>query len=268
MPEALLLVFLKRGQSWMMRWLVNSKKGAGMKNKTNLNATTRRNLLTTPVPTISATLFAYYNLAQFIPGISPLESNNSNFVGTAFTMRALPVRADLLQAVSDGSSPNLHRQAMATVKKGQVLVTDCGGQNNISFFGELISTYLKKKGVAAIVTDAGIADTEDVARTGLPVFAQGSAPVPGAASSLVLDLNCPINCMGVTIMPNDVIVGDSNGVVAIPRQITDKVAELAEKKERMERFLLKKLQEGAPLDGTYPPDKKTLELYKQYTKSK
>ena len=45
-------------------------------------------------------------------------------------------------------------------------------------------------------------------------------------------------------------------------------AELAEEKERMERFLLKKLQEGAPLDGTYPPDKKTLELYKQYTKSK
>ena len=175
-------------------------------------------------------------------------------------MRALPVRADLLEAVSDGSSPNLHRQAMATVKKGQVLVTDCGGQNNISFFGELISTYLKKRGVAAIVTDAGIADTEDVARTGLPVFAQGSAPVPGAASSLVLDLNCPINCMGVTIMPNDILVGDSNGVVAIPRQITDKVAELAEKKERMERFLLKKLQEGAPLDGTYPPDKKTLEL--------
>ena len=146
-PEALLLVFLKRGQSWMVRWLVNSKKGAGMKNKTNLNATTRRNLLTTPVPTISATLFAYYNLAQFIPGISPLEANNSNFVGTAFTMRALPVRADLLEAVSDGSSPNLHRQAMATVKKGQVLVTDCGGQNNISFFGELISTYLKKRGL-------------------------------------------------------------------------------------------------------------------------
>ena len=123
-------------------------------------------------------------------------------------------------------------------------------------------------GVVAIVSDAGIAVTEDVARSGLPVFAQGSAPVPGAASSLVLDLNCPINCMGVTIMPNDVIVGDSNGVVAIPRQITDKVAELAEKKERMERFLLKKLQEGAPLDGTYPPDEKTLELYKQYTKSK
>ena len=168
MPEPLLLVFLKRGQSWMVRWLVNSKKGAGMKNKTKLNATTRRNLLTTPVPTISATLFAYYNLAQFIPGISPLESNNSNFVGTAFTMRALPVRADLLEAVSDGSSPNLHRQAMATVKKGQVLVTDCGGQNNISFFGELISTYLKKKGVAAIVTDAGIADTEDVAKLACP----------------------------------------------------------------------------------------------------
>ena len=69
-------------------------------------------------------------------------------------------------------------------------------------------------------------------------------------------------------MPNDILVGDSNGVVAIPRQLTSKVAELAEQKERMERFLLKKLQEGAPLDGTYPPDKKTLELYKKYRKSK
>ena len=146
-PKALLLVFLKRGQSWMVGGLLIQKEGAGMKNKTNLNATTRRNLLTTPVPTISATLFCVLQSCSIYSGISPLEANNSNFVGTAFTMRALPVRADLLEAVSDGSSPNLHRQAMATVKKGQVLVTDCGGQNNISFFGELISTYLKKKGL-------------------------------------------------------------------------------------------------------------------------
>ena len=239
-----------------------------MKNKSNLNATTEHRLLTTPIPTISATLYSHYNLAQFIPGISPLNPDNSNFVGTAFTMRALPVRTDLLEAINDGSSPNLHRQAMASVKKGEVLVTDCGGRNDISFFGELITTYLKNKGVAAIVTDAGIADTEDVAGTNLPVFAQGSAPVPGAASSLVLDLKCPINCMGVTVMHNDILVGDSNGVVVIPNQIVHDVAKLAQEKEKMEKFLLQRLQQGAPLDGTYPPDQKTYELYQQSLKSK
>ena len=52
-------------------------------------------------------------------------------------------------------------------------------------------------------------------------------------------------------MPNDILVGDSNGVVAIPRQITDKVAELAERRKNGE-ISPQKATGGAPLDGTYP----------------
>ncbi|MEM8664286.1 MAG: ribonuclease activity regulator RraA, partial [Pseudomonadota bacterium] len=178
-----------------------------------------------PVPTITATLFAKGIKNTFLAGLAPLDAANARFVGTAYTMRALPVREDLMADVAEGRAPNLHRKAMADVGAGEVVVTDCGGVSGISFFGELISTFLARRGVAAIVTDAGIADVGDVAATGLTVFCQGSAPIPGPARRLVGDLMRPIDCMGVTVMPGDILVGDENGVAVVPRAMGEVVAE-------------------------------------------
>ncbi len=222
----------------------------------------RRRLGALPVPTITATLAAKGLANGFLAGLRPLDAARARFVGTAFTMRALPVREDLLAAVGDGTAPNLHRQAMREVAAGEVIVTDSGADAGISFFGELISTFLARKGVAGIVTDAGIADVDDVAATGLPVFCQGSAPIPGPARRLVGDIGRPVDCMGVTVCPGDVLVGDANGVAVIPRGWAETIAEAADEKERLERFLLQRLKDGAPLDGTYPPDEATLAAYR------
>jgi regulator of RNase E activity RraA len=223
----------------------------------------REALMGLPVPTITATLAAKGIANGFLAGLRPLDPANARFVARAYTMRALPVREDLLRAVSEGRAENLHRRAMREVAAGQVIVTDCGGDAGISFFGELISTFLAGKGVAAIVTDAGIADVADVAATGLPVFARGSAPIPGPARRLVCDLQRPVDCMGVTVCPGDVLVGDANGVAVIPRAMADGIAAAAAEKERLERFLLARLKAGASLDGTYPPDAATLAAYRE-----
>lgn len=222
----------------------------------------KEQLFRLPVPTITATLAARGIANGFLAGLAPLDPDACRFVAEAYTMRALPVREDMLRAVAEGRRPNLHRQAMREVAAGQVVVTDCGGDGGISFFGELIATYLAGKGVAAIVTDAGIADLRDVAATGLPVFCRGSAPIPGPARRLVADLGRPIDCMGVTVCPGDVLVGDENGVAVIPRGMAAEVAAAAEEKERLERFLLARLKAGAPLDGTYPPDAEMLAAYR------
>jgi regulator of RNase E activity RraA len=221
-------------------------------------------LMALPVPTLTATLHAEGIANSFLAGLSPIDPGAARFVGTAYTMRALPTREDLLGAVIDGSAPNLHRKAMAEVAPGDVIVTDCGGDRGISFFGELIATYLARKGVSAIVTDAGVADVSDVAAVGLPVFCQGSAPIPGPARQLVGDLNRPIDCMGVTVVPGDILVGDANGVAVIPRNMAEDIVAAAEEKERLERFLLSRLQDGAALDGTYPPDEATLAAYRSH----
>ncbi len=227
-----------------------------------IDAALKACLMQVPVPTITATLAAKGITNGFLAGLAPLDPGNARFVARAYTMRALPVREDLLRAVSEGTAPNLHRQAMREVGPGQAIVTDSGADPGISFFGELISTYLAGKGVAAIVTDAGIADVADVAATGLPVFCQGSAPIPGPARRLVGDLQRPVDCMGVTICPGDVLVGDANGVAVIPFAMAADIAAAAAEKERLERFLLERLKNGAPLDGTYPPDADTLAAYR------
>lgn len=234
-----------------------------MTDRTKLDPALVERLLAVPVPTLTATLFAKGMGHCFLAGLAPLDPENARFVGVAYTMRALPVRPDLLAAVNGGTSPNLHRRAMADVQAGEVIVTDCGGDGGISFFGELISTYLKGKGVTGIVSDAGIADVADVAATGLPVFCQGSAPVPGPVRRLICDTGCPVDCMGVTVMPGDILVGDPNGVAVIPRAMGEDVAAAAEAKEALERFLLARLKGGAPLDGTYPPDEATLAAYRE-----
>ena len=233
-----------------------------MTEPTQISPAVKDLLLSLPVPTITATLAARNIANGFLAGLMPIDPANARFVATAYTIRALPTREDLLEAVNEGKAPNLHRQAMREVAKGQVIVTDCGGDRGISFFGELISTYLARKGVAAIVTDAGIADVADVAATGLPVFCQGSAPIPGSARRLVGDLERPVDCMGVTVCPGDVLVGDANGVAVIPWGMAAEVAEAADQKERMERFLVDRLKAGAPLDGTYPPNDEMLAAYR------
>lgn len=214
----------------------------------------RDQLMAIPVPTITATLFAMGYRGFFLKRLRPLDPDHARFVGTAYTMRAVPTRG-----LGQG---NRHREGLRAVEPGQAIVTDCGGHDGISFFGELISTHLRMRGIAAIVTDAGIADTVDVARTELPVFCQGSAPVPGPIEMVVADLQCPINCMGVAVYPGDVLVGDREGVAVIPVAIAAEVASKANAKERLERFLLERLKNGAPLDGTYPPDEATLAAFR------
>jgi regulator of RNase E activity RraA len=235
-----------------------------IKKPTQIDPALKDLLLSLPVPTITATLAARGIANGFLAGLMPIDPANARFVATAYTIRALPTREDLLKAVNESKAPNLHRQAMREVTKGQVIVTDCGGDRGISFFGELISTFLARKGVAAIVTDAGIADVADVAATGLPVFCQGSAPIPGPARRLVGDLGRPVDCMGVTVCPGDVLVGDANGVAVIPSDMAAEVAEAAKHKEQMERYLLDRLKAGAPLDGTYPPNDAMLAEYRAF----
>lgn len=150
----------------------------------------------------------------------PIDMENASFVGEAFTLRAIPARKNAFDAV------NVHHEAMNLVQPGQALITDTGEATSVSFFGELISTYLQRKGVEAVVTDAGICDIFDVAATGLTVFAsRGSVASDG--SMIVCEHSCPINFCGVAVYPGDVLVGDINGVVVVPRAMAPEVAKKA-----------------------------------------
>jgi regulator of RNase E activity RraA len=219
-------------------------------------------LMAAGVPAVNQTLYGLGIMNAFIAGLAPADPTRCRFAGPAFTLRCVPMREDIRAAIAEGRVPNPHRQAMAKLRAGEVIVTDIGGHPGLSLFGDLIGTHLANVGVAGIVTDGGVADLAALAAVPLPVFSAGSAPVPAGARVVVADTGAPIGCRGVPVYPGDIVVGDPAGVAVVPAHLAAAVADKALEKERLEAFLLERLKAGAPLDGTYPPDAATLAAYR------
>jgi regulator of RNase E activity RraA len=97
--------------------------------------------------------------------------------------------------------------------------------------------------------------------------AGGSAPL-NLIHHHAIDLNVPIGCGGVAVYPGDVIVGDEEGVVVIPANLADEVAADAAEQEKLEIFLLERVQNGAALPGTYPPNAATRAAYDEWRKKR
>jgi regulator of RNase E activity RraA len=101
-----------------------------------------------------------------------------------------------------------------------------------------------------------------------PVFcAGGSAPL-NLIRHHAVDLNVPIGCGGVAVYPGDVIVGDDEGVVVIPQNLADEVAADGAEQEKLEVFVLERIQGGAKLPGTYPPNAETRAAYAEWRKAR
>ncbi|MBU8547164.1 MULTISPECIES: RraA family protein [Roseomonadaceae] len=215
------------------------------------------------VPTLSAVMFARGLRSRFLHGIVPANPEAARFIGPAYTIRAIPVREDLRDAVAAGRLPNLHRQIFSGVPAGAVLVCATGGAAHVSVLGDIIATALHRKGVAGVVVDTGVSDLPVVAAMTLPVHhGGGSAPVPSSAAVMVVDHSLPIGIAGVAVFPGDIIVGDASGVVCIPAELVEEVAREAAEKERLEAWILAQIEGGAPLEGTYPPDAATKARYR------
>lgn len=221
----------------------------------------RTRLLSVAVPTLSAILYGKGFHTRFLHGLTPLSTSAAKLCGPAHTVRAIPVREDLREAMAKGRMRVPHRVAFDAAPAGSVLVCGTGGAARVSVLGDIIATALMRRGVAGVVVDTGVSDIAAVSGMALPVFAAGSAPVPAPAIAMVIDHGLPIGIAGVAVFPNDLLVGDANGVICIPREIADEVADYALEKERHEEFILQEIEAGAPLDGTYPPNAAAIERY-------
>jgi regulator of RNase E activity RraA len=203
----------------------------------------------------------------YIQGISRLTTpSGGNLVGPAYTMRSIPAREDLdqISAFDDPNHPQ--RKAIESVPPGHVLVLDCRRETRVASGGEILATRLQVRGAAGLVSDGPVRDSGAIAQMDFPVFcAGGSAPL-NLLLHHAIDLNVPIGCGGVAVYPGDMIVGDDEGVVVIPQHLVDEVAADAIEQEKMEVFILERVQQGAALPGTYPPNAETRAAYEAWRK--
>ncbi len=133
-----------------------------------------------------------------------------------------------------GPMDNLAAMAMLDfAKKGDVIVIATSGDDTAATIGDLWAFWAKKIGVAAIVCDGLVRDVTGLLKVGIPVFARGIKP-NSAFKHGPGEVNMGVTCGGVAIGPGDLIVGDRDGVVAVPLMEVEQVAvqlELVKKKE-------------------------------------
>jgi regulator of RNase E activity RraA len=202
----------------------------------------------------------------FLRGLTPLRPD-LRLVGYAFTLRYVPAREDLTDELYDNTK-NIQRIAVESVNPGDVLVIDARGDVGAATLGNILATRLKARGAAGLVTDGALRDTPGYRELDLPSYVKGAHAATSFLIHHPVDINAPIGCAGVLVMPGDVMVGDGEGVVAIPAQVAEEVAHDAYEQERLEEFIQQKVASGASILGVYPPDEQTRAEFAQWRRER
>jgi regulator of RNase E activity RraA len=216
-----------------------------------LKQATRDKLLRVGTSTLTGVLNRRGLRSMFLQDVAPIRPDIPRMVGPAFTMRFIPAREDKDGPTSKTRS-QVQPQAMETCPPGHVLVIDSRGDARAASAGDLYVGRLKARGCAGIVTDGGFRDTDGIAKTGLPAYHRRPSSPPSPVVHRPCDLNLPIGCGGVAVYPGDIIVGDRDGVVVIPPEIADEVAEEAVTTQLYEDFAEEEVAKGRSLTGLFP----------------
>ncbi len=199
-------------------------------------------------------------------GIRPLNTPAMRILGPAYTLRYVPLREDLSTPDVLGGADYPPRLAIENAPEGSVLVIDGRGRGDIAVVGDLLVERLKIRGVAGVVSDGGVRDCEEALAVGLPLYAAGPAAPASVAGHAAADMETPVACGGVAVFPGDIIAGDGDGVVVIPRALAAEVGRDGVEQERYERFAKLKIKEGRPVPGVYPPNEETKAEYAKWLK--
>ena len=103
--------------------------------------------------------------------------------------------------------------------------------------------------------------------TGLPVWCRGTAAPPSVAGLTFVGWQEAIDCGGVAVFPNDIVVVDQDGAVLIPAALLDDVIKAAVEQERLEDWIMKQVEQGQPLPGLYPPNAENQAKYEAWKKT-
>jgi regulator of RNase E activity RraA len=228
---------------------------------TDMDAETLAAFKATSTATVCGRLFRRGFRNVLLRNVKPLGRYGTPMVGPAYTLRYIPAREDLDGFGAKPDANVVQREAFETTPPGHVLVMDCREETRAACCGDILVTRLMVRGGAGIVSDGGIRDSAQIGAMAIPVFCAAPSPPVNRVVHHALEHGRPIACGGVAVYPGDIVMGDADGVVVVPRNIAAEIAREAVEQEQMEAWLAARVREGAPLEGLFPPNAATQKDY-------
>ena len=140
--------------------------------------------------------------------------------------------------------------AMALAKPGDVIVVDGKGDQTCALMGAIMMNQCKVLGIAGVILDAAVSDSEELREMGFPVFSVGTNP-NGPTKFVPGRINHPISAGGISIAPGDLVVADADGIVVLERDKAAAMLPLAAKKLADETARIEAIQRRKDLKAPW-----------------
>ncbi len=178
--------------------------------------------------------------------IRPLDENLV-MVGRARTAAFMEV----YHHETDTNPYELEIALIDSLQAGEIPVFACSNPARVAPWGELLSTAAMARGAAGALMDGCTRDVKAIRVMQFPVFHGGIAPLDSKGRGRIMAIDVPIVCAGVKVTPGDLIFGDADGVVVIPKTVEDEVLRLAFEKVKGEHSTLEELRAGQKLADVF-----------------
>jgi len=172
------------------------------------------------------------------------------YSGAIVVGRAYPVlNTDVFELDDDPYRGEI--EAVDSLKPENVMVICTNRSTRTCVWGELLSTAARARGARGAVIDGYTRDVAQITTMQFPTFSTGMRIVDSAGRGMVIGHGCPVICGDVLVKPGDIIFGDIDGVIVIPKELEDKVIPLALEKMGKEDSVRNELLKGATLGEAY-----------------
>lgn len=180
------------------------------------------------------------------PGVRPLD-DSLVMVGRART----GLYADVYHVVPGENPYELEIALVDDLAPDEIVVLAAGTSGRIAPWGELLSTACRARGAAGCVTDGLVRDIRAIRSLRFPVFAGGIGPLDTKGRGKVVAIDVPIECGGVAVRSGDLVFGDADGVVVIPREVEGEILRAAFEKVAGEDRTRAALERGEKLADVF-----------------
>ena len=203
---------------------------------------------------------------NFINELSPLKPN-TRMVGRARTMRYLPNRKDVRDKLY-AAGPQLNYKSAEEAQPGDVLVFDAGGETRAGVSGGVTTIRFLVRGGAGLVIDGAMRDVPELEAMPIQTYMRRGHASSVAPLMMSVDYQVPVRIGSVTVIPGDILVGESTGILVIPAAIAGKIADQALVHDEQEEFQRELLLQGESIVGVYPMNDATRKRFEAWKATK